>query len=106
LQRHPDARTARLEDDIGRVAPVQEQLLEAAAGLVGPGGLVVYATCSLESEENEQQVTRFLGRHPEFALEKPPRDIPAQFVDLDGYLRITPWEHALDGAFAARLRRK
>ena len=105
LQRHPDARTARMEDDIGRVTPVQEELLEAAAGLVGPGGVVVYATCSLETEENEQQVIRFLARHPEFALEKPPREIPQQYVDLDGYLRITPWEHALDGAFAARLRK-
>ncbi|MBD3241814.1 MAG: 16S rRNA (cytosine(967)-C(5))-methyltransferase RsmB [Chitinivibrionales bacterium] len=106
LQRHPDARTTRTADDIGRIARVQEELLEAAVDLVGHGGTIVYATCSLEPEENEAQVVRFLERHKDFTLEKPPRDIPRQYVDLDGHLRITPFEHDMDGAFAALLRRR
>jgi len=106
LQRHPDARSHRTEEDIARIARVQETLLEAACSLVGPGGIIVYATCSLEPEENEQQIARLLERHDELVLEKPPREIPRQYVDLDGYLRITPFEHGMDGAFAARLRRR
>lgn len=106
LQRHPDARTARTADDIQRVARVQEELLEGALELIGPGGTIVYATCSLEPEENEAQVTRFLERHRELTLGKPPREIPRQYVDLDGYVRITPFEHDMDGAFAALLCRR
>jgi len=106
LQRHPDARSLRTEEDLAHIVGVQDSLLDAAAGLVDNGGLVVYATCSLEPEENEQRVKAFLARHPEFRSERPPRAIPARYVDLDGFLRVTPWEHAMDGAFAARLRKR
>jgi len=106
LQRHPDARSQRTLEDIERVAEVQSALLESACNLVGPGGIIVYATCSLEPEENERQIAGLLERHNEFVLERPPRDIPRQYVDLDGYLRITPFEHGMDGAFAVRLRRR
>jgi 16S rRNA (cytosine967-C5)-methyltransferase len=106
LQRHPDGRIIRTEEDLQRMAVTQESLLDAAAGLVGNGGVVVYATCSLEPEENEQQVERFLQRHPDFLMERPPRGITTNCTDLKGRLRITPHEHDLDGAFAARLRKK
>lgn len=106
LHRHPDARSSRTPGDIARIAERQEVILEAGAELIGPGGLLVYATCSLEPEENEEQVGRFLERHGEFSLERPPMDVPRQYVDLDGYLRITPFEHKLDGAFAALLRKR
>ena len=106
LHRHPDARATRMEEDILQVAKVQEGILEGSMELVGPGGVVVYATCSLEPEENEGQVSKFLDRHSDFELVKPPRGIPPQYVDLDGFLRITPFEHQLDGAFAAILRKR
>jgi 16S rRNA (cytosine967-C5)-methyltransferase len=105
LHRHPDMRLLRTAEDIARIVPTQEALLEGAAGLVKPNGLLVYATCSLEPEENEQLVAAFLQRHPEFTAERPPQSIPAQFVDLDGHVRVTPFEHAMDGAYAVRLRR-
>jgi len=105
IHRHPDARYTRTEGDIESIVKIQRALLESTAHFVGKGGLLLYATCSLEREENDDQVDRFLRDHPEFVLEKPPAVVPDRFVDLAGYLRIVPFEHNLDGAFGARLRR-
>ena len=105
LHRHPEARWIRTVDDIERLTCVQRTLLEHAATVVGEGGIIVYSTCSLEPEENELQVGEFLSRHPEFVLDACPGSIPQKFIDADGYLKITPFEHAMDGMFAARLRR-
>jgi 16S rRNA (cytosine967-C5)-methyltransferase len=87
-----------------RLAAQQADLLDAAAEAVRPGGLLVYATCSLEPEENEQQVDRFLERHPAFRRE-PSEDFPAALLSAKGDLMILPHRHAMDGGFAARLRR-
>jgi 16S rRNA (cytosine967-C5)-methyltransferase len=106
MHRHPDARWLRTPEHIARAAEAQRRLLDEACGAVVPGGLLVYSTCSLEPEENERQVESFLERHTEYTLESPPSSVPGTYVDNDGYLRITPFEHNLDGIFAARLRRK
>jgi len=105
LHRHPEARWIRSIDDLNRLTAVQEELLEAATKLVENDGVIVYATCSLEPEENEQQIGRFLERHPEFVLEGAPDIIPKRFIDEKGFLRITPFEHSMDGMFGARLRK-
>lgn len=104
LHRHPEARWIRTEKDIERIVSVQQRLLHAAASLVSDGGVIVYATCSLEAEENEKQVETFLADHPEFSMDALPDSIPQKVIDHNGYLRITPYEHGLDGMFAARLR--
>lgn len=106
MHRHPDARWLRTPEHIRRAADAQRRLLDEAAEAVMPGGLLVYATCSLESEENERQVEAFLARHSDYSLEPPPSSVPATYVDNDGYLRVTPFEHGMDGMFAAGLRRK
>lgn len=105
LHRHPEARWIRTHDDLLRLAAVQEELLEAATHLVDRNGLIVYSTCSLEPEENEQQIEKFLLKHPEFTVEGCPSVVPARFVDGRGYLKITPYEHDMDGMFAVRLRK-
>jgi len=105
LHRHPEARWIRTEHDVVRLAGVQARLLDAASGLVGTGGLIVYATCSLEPEENERQIGKFLETHRDFRLESCPDTVPPKFIDNDGCLKITPFEHDLDGMFAACLRR-
>ncbi len=105
MARHPDARWRITTGTIARSAARQRELLEAAAALVAPGGLLVYATCSLEPEENGDQVSEFLQRHPEFGRDAEPRGVPADLLTADGDLLSLPQRHRMDGAYAARLRR-
>lgn len=103
IRRHPDARWRLREGDIRELAEVQRTILEGAASVVPRGGLLVYATCALEPEENRGQVKRFLARHPDFLIE--PAGIPDRFLDGRGCLSVLPQESGFDGAYAARLRR-
>lgn len=109
LARHPDARWRLTPEAIGEMAVLQARMLDAAAELVRPGGLLVYSTCTLEPEENEERVTEFLRAHGDFALEPSDavdrRDADQGFVDSAGYLRVEPWRSGYDGSFAARLRK-
>ncbi|MBT8402210.1 MAG: RsmB/NOP family class I SAM-dependent RNA methyltransferase, partial [Gemmatimonadetes bacterium] len=104
LRRHPDARWRLSPEEPARLAQVQARLLHGIARAVPPGGLLVYSTCSLETEENEDRVGAFLDDHPDFRVEPPTgRELPD--VGDDGYLRVLPERTGFDGAFAARLRR-
>jgi 16S rRNA (cytosine967-C5)-methyltransferase len=105
MARHPDARWRVTPQAIDRLAERQSRLLDAAAILVRPGGLVVYATCSLEAEENENQVDAFLRRHREFTRAPVPDAVPAELITAAGDFRSQPWRHGIDGAYAARLER-
>ena len=103
LRRHPDGKWRLGESDLAALVVLQREILDGVAPCVAPGGLLVYATCSLEPEENEQQVEHFLDQHQEFSIE-PPR-VRSQAWVRDGFLRVWPQEQSFDGAFAARLRR-
>jgi 16S rRNA (cytosine967-C5)-methyltransferase len=105
LGRHPDARSRLSPEVLQRLRVIQAQLLERTSEIVAPGGLLIYSTCSLEPEENEQQVAQFLARHPEFRRE-PNDTFPTALTSEEGDLRILPQRHEMDGAFAARLRRE
>jgi 16S rRNA (cytosine967-C5)-methyltransferase len=105
MRRHPDARWRLKPSDLAVMTALQAVLLDAAAQVVRPGGLLVYSTCSLEPEENDAPVDRFLAAHPGWRLEPPPAGaVPDAVVDA-GRLRVLPQRHGADGAFAARLRR-
>jgi 16S rRNA (cytosine967-C5)-methyltransferase len=105
FRRHPDARWRLKVSDLAVMSSLQRSILRTAADAVRPGGILVYSTCSLEPEENEEQITRFLGEHPGWQLEPPPEGVvPATVLD-NGMLRVLPQRHGTDGAFAARLRR-
>ena len=102
--RHPDARLRVAPEALARLERSQAELLEQVAAVVAPGGLLIYSTCSLEPEENELQVDRFLRLHPEFRRE-PSETFPAALLSPSGDLMILPQRDQMDGAFAARLRR-
>ena len=102
--RHPDARLRVTPEALRDLAKTQAVLLDGAAAAVRPGGLLVYATCSLEPEENEEQVAHFLGAHPDFRRD-PSRAVPEECLSEVGDLTLLPQRHGTDGAFAARLRR-
>ncbi len=105
LARHPDARWRLTPRTIERAAARQQALLAAAAALVRPGGVLVYATCSLEPEENDTVVTTFLARRPDFARAPVPGAVPAELLTPVGDFQTLPQRHGTDGAYAARLVR-
>ncbi len=92
-RREPDKRWRTLGPEIGELVPLQRNILESACRLVKPGGRLVYATCSLLKEENENQVAEFIKSHPEFEASGEP-------------LKLTPAQNDTDGFFAAVLKRK
>ncbi len=103
LRRQADARWNKTARQIAEMTVLQRELLEAAARAVKPEGLLLYCTCSLEPEENEEQVSAFLADHPEWRLlpagEKHPA-LPEDARDPAGYVRLLPHRHGTDGAFS------
>jgi len=100
--RHPDARLRVQQAALERLVREQATLLDALATRVRPGGVLCYATCSLEPEENKQQVDAFLARNAEFMRAPLEGDYP---LDSDGDLELLPHRDGMDGAYAARLVR-
>lgn len=105
FRRHPDARWRMKPSDLAVMSALQREILRSASAIVAPGGYLVYSTCSLETEENDTQIERFLTEHKDWRLEPPPDGaVPSSVLDA-GRLRVLPQRHGTDGAFAARLRR-
>jgi 16S rRNA (cytosine967-C5)-methyltransferase len=92
LARHPDARWKITPRRITAVSRLQAAILRGAAAVTRPGGVLVYATCSLEPEENESQVEAFLEEHGNFRRSRED-------------FRLFPGESGTDGAYAARMER-
>jgi 16S rRNA (cytosine967-C5)-methyltransferase len=105
LAKRADLRWQRAPDDLAELTTLQDELLDAAARLVRPGGVLVYSTCTIEPEENEERVAAFLDRHDDFTLEPAGSTVPEKTVTEEGYYATRPDRHAVDGAFGARLRR-
>lgn len=108
IRRHPDIRWNRQEAELARYQAGQLALLDQAAALLAPDGVLVYATCSSEPEENEQVVELFLAGHRDFRVEGCGDYLPGaarDFVGADGFFRTRP-DQGLDGFFAARLVKK
>ena len=111
IRRHPDVLWAKTEDDVAALSKVQARLIDKAITFLADGGLLVYATCSLQPEEGERQIEAALARHPR--LVRAPIDAAeigglAEAITGQGDLRTLPsmWAErgGLDGFFAARLR--
>jgi 16S rRNA (cytosine967-C5)-methyltransferase len=103
LARNPDIRWRLMPQDLDRHAARQRSLLDSVAPLVRPGGALVYATCSLESEETHQVVDAFLDRNAGFAQDALPGW--ARPFARGGRVQLDPVRHPGDGFFAVRLKR-
>jgi 16S rRNA (cytosine967-C5)-methyltransferase len=107
IRRHPDIKWNRTLASLAELASQQRSLLNGLASLIRPGGIMVYATCTLEPEETRDVVEDFLSDHPEWGLitvEKVPPAAARSFVDKDGFLLTVPESKGPDGFFAAILR--
>ncbi|MGD8435493.1 MAG: hypothetical protein PVI73_15350, partial [Syntrophobacterales bacterium] len=94
--------------DFHRLHLLQTQMLSRVAPLLKPGGVLVYATCTVSSEENEATLQAFLSEHPDYHLESARPYLPpgcGGTVNPMGALQTWPHKHGVDGFFAARLRR-
>ncbi|KAM3258165.1 hypothetical protein ACQJBY_050109 [Aegilops geniculata] len=105
LSKRADLRWNRQFEDLEELVYLQDELLDSASLLVKPGGILIYSTCSIDHEENENRVTAFVQRHPEFTPQGVQGFVPAEFITDDGFYSSSPTKHSLDGAFAARLVR-
>ncbi|MBV9811464.1 MAG: RsmB/NOP family class I SAM-dependent RNA methyltransferase, partial [Acetobacteraceae bacterium] len=106
-RRNPDARLRLTERDLTELLPKQRDILGSASRLVRKGGRLVYATCSLLPQENEDQVSAFLSDRPDFALVPLAQawTLPAALPVPGPTLTLTPLRHGTDGFFAAVLER-
>jgi len=99
LRRNPEIRWRISAADIRELATRQKQLLFSAAKAVKPGGRLVYSTCSVEREENEEVIAAWLESHPPFARIQVPW--PSEIVTESGAARTWPHRHGADGFFIA-----
>jgi len=109
LRRNPDLKWRQTPDELARLQPQQASILQQASRLVRPGGRLVYATCSLLPEENEDQVKAFLEKNTDFSLLPATECLPSTLtnsVGVDGMMRLRPDLHQTDGFFAAVMQRK
>ncbi|MDR1333613.1 MAG: RsmB/NOP family class I SAM-dependent RNA methyltransferase, partial [Holosporaceae bacterium] len=99
-RRNPDMRAKFIPQDLDELLAVQAEILESAHRLVKKGGRLVYATCSILREENEDQIAKFLDNHPEF------KQNDVNLKNYSGkYLKLSPFQHRTDGFFAAVLEK-
>lgn len=103
IRKKPDARYKKA-DDLFTLPVVQAAILDNAAAYVRPGGTLVYSTCTILPEENEQVTDAFLAEHPDFSRER--FALPHPVGETDGQLTLWPQRHGTDGFYICRMRRQ
>ena len=103
IRKKPDTRYKKA-DDLFALPVIQTEILENAATYVRPGGTLVYSTCTILPEENDQVVTAFLAEHPEFFLDA--FELPQPVGKTDGQLTLWPHRHGTDGFYICRMKRQ
>ena len=107
MRRNPDTKWKRSKKDIIRICAKQKKMLNAAANLVKPGGILAYAVCSCEKEENEAVIHAFLTKRKDFLIDKPTGiNRYSKLFTHKGFIKTYPEPNNMDGFFAARLKRK
>lgn len=104
----PDARYRRTDEGIEELSHVQRAILEASCGMLKPGGVMVYSTCTVSLRENEAVVDAFLQEHPEFSPVPLSAYLPESFGERgrNGYLQLFPNTDDTEGFFIAKLVRR
>jgi 16S rRNA (cytosine967-C5)-methyltransferase len=107
LRAHPEIKWRRTESDIQRLSRLQAKLLRRAAVYLKPGGVMVYAICTLSRIENERNIELFLTERREFELEEAAGYLPPQARHMvrNRFYQALPQRDGTDGFFAARLRK-
>jgi 16S rRNA (cytosine967-C5)-methyltransferase len=109
FRRNPGAKLLFKEESVKRMSQTQREVLERYSPFVKPGGRLVYSTCSLLREENEEVVERFLSAHPEFSLQPVVPTLEKHGIKLENsssFLTLLPHRTSTDGFFAAIMRRE
>jgi len=109
LRRKPDIKYAKRESDIHDLAKVQKDIIESVAPLLKRGGILVYSTCTVDKEENDNLLSDFLQKHPEFEMDISLKERLPEKVQpyvKDGRLLLLPHYFGTDGFFIAALRKK
>ncbi|MBI5324135.1 MAG: 16S rRNA (cytosine(967)-C(5))-methyltransferase RsmB [Ignavibacteriae bacterium] len=105
ISKKPDIKWKREREDIQVLQEIQRKILLNAVHHVKPGGVILYSTCTTEPEENMDNIKWFLEIFPNFELEPAEKYLTPE-VCTDGFLQTFPHKHYIDGAFAARLKKK
>jgi 16S rRNA (cytosine967-C5)-methyltransferase len=107
LRSHPEIKWNRSKSDIDRLSRLQKSILALTVRYLKPGGVLVYSTCTLSREENENIVESFLSDHREFILDHSAGYLPDSAKDMvrGSYFLALPHRHNTDGFFAARMTR-
>ncbi|MEG3909005.1 16S rRNA (cytosine(967)-C(5))-methyltransferase [Microcoleus sp. w2-18bC1] len=103
LHRRADARWRHTPENIQTQSQLQSELLANAATFVKPGGVLVYATCTIHPLENETVIRSFLDSNPHWQIEPPTIDLPVQ-PSPEGWVKVWPHRHHMDGFFMVRLK--
>jgi 16S rRNA (cytosine967-C5)-methyltransferase len=106
LHRHADARWRQTPESVVELSILQKELISQTSNFVKSGGVLVYATCTLHPAENEDVITEFLTEHPDWQIVAPSLDSPyASYATPQGWLKVWPHRHDMDGFFMVRLRK-
>ena len=105
MGRRADARWKRQESDLQSLAVIQSQILVNSWQALKPDGLLIYATCSLEPEENWELIEKSLELLPGAVIEPVSDEILKPYIDGKGALSTLPWLHDMDGMFAVKIRK-
>lgn len=107
LHRHADARWRQTTESVHELSALQAELLSQTSNWVKPGGVLVYATCTLHPLENEAVIQAFLASHPNWRIKPPAPASPASAIATsEGWIKVWPHRHQMDGFFMVILRQE
>ena len=108
MRRKPEIKYKKAIQDILALQEIQEKILENMYTLLAPGGILVYSTCTLSLEENEQVLQGWLKNHPDMTIDPilPEETLAKRSLTSQGFLRIWPDHYHSDGFFIARMKKE